>query len=360
MHYFVLPLKDSTIYQDQLIQNAGLDQIIEIQKEVETLRSASVDISGSLVSRGLIKFDITEVSEAIVRGEVTASEVYLNLFIHEATEIPVSFSLFVHPISQSWEMGSGFRGTLPITTDGCSWRRRTELLEWQSGSTTGDGGAFYTGSTGSLSLDASQSFDFSTTDARINVTDIFCAWCSGTIPNEGFVLKLSDIDEGSDTSIARLAYFSNETHTVFRPRLEVTWDDQSYNTGSLSSLVGEDLILSIKNLKEDYRQDSKTRFRVFAREKFPTKTFVTSSWLYTRSIKYLPSSSFYSVRDAYTEDEIVPFGETSKLSFDASGSFFDLILRGYEPERFYRVLFKVRKDSLETIYDNDFVFKVSR
>lgn len=360
MHYFLLSSKDATIYQDQVYQNTGLDQIIEIQKDAMIFQSASIDVSGSIVSRGMIKFDINDVSESIVRGEMTASQVFLNMFIYEAIEIPISYSLFVHPISQSWDMGSGFRGALPITTNGCSWRNRTELVQWVSGSNSGDGGNYFTGLTGSLSLDASQSFEFSTTDMRIDITDIFHAWCSGIIPNEGVILKLSDDDELNDTSVGRLAFFSNETHTVFRPRLEIVWDEQVYNTGSLDALVGEDLVLSIKNLKDNYRQDTKNRFRIFAREKFPQKTFATGSWKYTRDIKYLPSSSFYSIKDAYTEDEIVPFGETSKLSQDVSGSYFDLMLNGYEPERWYRILFKIKNDGFDTIYDNDLVFKVSR
>ncbi len=34
MHYFILPSKDATIYNDNPNENTGLDQIIELEKQL--------------------------------------------------------------------------------------------------------------------------------------------------------------------------------------------------------------------------------------------------------------------------------------------------------------------------------------
>ncbi|KKL20250.1 hypothetical protein LCGC14_2457350, partial [marine sediment metagenome] len=86
MHYFLFPLKDSTIYQDRPTQNAGIDQIIEINKEVVT------DGDVPYNSRILMQFDLSSYSQSFASGEMSGSDMkfFLNLFTDEATEIPLS------------------------------------------------------------------------------------------------------------------------------------------------------------------------------------------------------------------------------------------------------------------------------
>ena len=53
MHYFIFPEKDTTIFEASSSLNSGLDEVLEIRKNVSDT-GASVD-----VSRILIKFDTT-------------------------------------------------------------------------------------------------------------------------------------------------------------------------------------------------------------------------------------------------------------------------------------------------------------
>ena len=81
--------------------------------------------------------------------------------------------------------------------------------------------------------------------------------------------------------------------------------------------------------------------------------------------KYLPSASiFYEVKDADTEEVIIPFGTGSKISCDSTGNFFNLWLDGFQAERNYRFCVKVVSGSgtTETInyYDDDYEFRVVR
>ena len=134
----------------------------------------------------------------------------------------------------------------------------------------------------------------------------------------------------------------------------------SVQTAGANVLNTENVVLYLTNLKPEYRQNSKVRFRVNSRDRYPVKNYVTESWAYTRDMKYLPTQSYYSIRDAWTEEEVIPFSDYSQLSVDYTGSYFDLYLNGIEPERIYRILFKVSQSNLETIYDKDYSFKVVR
>ena len=232
------------------------------------------------------------------------------------------------------------------------------------------GGTWYSGS-GNV---ASQTFTNEPSDVRMDVTNIVKQWLSSTYPNEGFILKRSGsvgnldvtVEEGNNTHYGNFKFFSRETHTVFQPKLEVEWDDSNWASGSLSALSNtdvEDMILYMKGVRPEYQETSKTKFRVVGRERYPVKTFSTSSDYLT--IKTLPSgSTYYSIRDAHTEDVLIPFGNGSKVSCDSTGNYFNLWMNGLQSERFYRILFKVVSGSGadETVqyFDENWSFKVSR
>jgi hypothetical protein len=208
---------------------------------------------------------------------------------------------------------------------------------------------------------------------RMNVTDIMKKWLSGSLPNHGFMVKRtgsigntsSSLDEGSSGSLGHFAFFSRDTHTIYPPKLEVQWDDSTWATGSLSALSADNidnLTVYMKNLRDEYKDNSLVKLRIVGRERFPAKTYSTSSQ--NLSIKYLPSGSQYSIRDAYTEDEIVGFGTGSFLSCDGNGNYFRLDMNAFQPERHYRVLYRIVSGSGTTrtdqFIDKDFIFKVSR
>ena len=72
MHYFTFAEKDTTLYQGTGSMNTGLDEILEIQKAVS-------DTGDSVnVSRILIKFDLSYISQSIVRGAISNPKYYLN------------------------------------------------------------------------------------------------------------------------------------------------------------------------------------------------------------------------------------------------------------------------------------------
>ena len=220
-------------------------------------------------------------------------------------------------------------------------------------------------------------------DINVDVTNAVRLFNSGTIPNEGFIVKRSGSfydptttsgsfgnndsgsDEGNSTRFGNFSFFSTDTHTKYPPTLEAVWDDSKWTTGSLSPLTKgniEDMVIYMKGLRPEYKEKSKVKFRVYGRERFPTRTYSTSSQNLT--VKFIPSQSQYSVRDALTEDTIVPFSTGSYLSCDGKGNFFRMDLNSFQPERHYRFLYKVVSGSgntrVEHIVDNDHIFKITR
>ena len=240
-----------------------------------------------------------------------------------------------------------------------------------SWTTTGGGAAWYTGS-GDTYFGSKRQYDYEDTDISINVTSTVNKWFDGTIPNEGFIILRSGSnqpgninEEQNSKEYGTLQYFSTDTHTVYQPRLVVEWDSTPFATGTLSALdIAKDNILYVKNNRGKYKLNSRERFRIVGREKYPTKTYDTVSAELTA--KYLPSSSYYSLIDSLTGEAVIPFNTSStKISCDSQGNYIDLWMDQLYTERRYNFMFKIISGSmdsptLERVYDKDYSFKVVR
>jgi hypothetical protein len=378
MHYFTFAEKDTTLYEKSGSLNSGLDEILEVRKDVSP--------SGEVitVSRIMIKFDLDTISKLKNQNVIKDNAQYfLNLFDARPTALATSQSLYAYPVSQSWTMGDGRSYDDPVTTEGCSWNFRhgeTDGKLWSE--ETASGGSWFTNNDGAYEM--SHSFGVKSSDMRMDVTGVVNAWLDGTIPNEGFIVKRSGSfynptttsgsfgnndsgsDEGNSTRFGNFSFFSSDTHTKYPPTLEAVWDDSKWTTGSLSPLTKgniEDMVIYMKGLRPEYKEKSIAKFRVVGRERFPEKTYSTTSD--NLSVKYLPSgSSFYSILDAETDDVVVPFGSGSKLSCDSDGNYFLLRMDGYQPERYYKIEYRIQSGSTtdeetDQYFDEGFTFKVT-
>ena len=104
MHYFEFATKDTTLYEGNATssQNTGLDEILEVRKD---MNDSGTQIN---VSRALIQFDLTYISESINSGLIPSdAEYYLNLYDANSQELGSSDVLYAYPVSQSWENGEG-------------------------------------------------------------------------------------------------------------------------------------------------------------------------------------------------------------------------------------------------------------
>jgi hypothetical protein len=350
MYYFVTASKDATIYLQQPSQNTGLDELLEISKTYY----------GNLkdVAHTLIKFDTTILSSSIASGEVSMSSAELILREAESIEIPIDYTLYAYQISQSWDMGIGTRFD-EITTDGVSWNNRTTGVDWlineyasgTTGSFNGKGGTWYTGSA------ASQSFSYQSSDIEMDVILPMQSWIDGLVANEGFIIKHDSVLENNTNDYGQLKFFSKETNTIYQPKIRIGWDDSAFETGSLTELSEDDIHVTFKRLKSRYKRGSKPEIRVIGREKYPLKTY-TNQYSYT-DIKYLPSTTYYQIKDAITNEILIPFSDYSKVSCDSNGNYFKINLSNWEINRDYYIEIKVDRDgSVDYFQDKDLTFTV--
>ena len=386
MHYFEFGKRDTTLYSGGTTasRNTGIDEILEVNKVVNN--------NGTVgnVSRILIDFDLTYISQSIQSGKIpSTAKYYLNLFDATSEEVEVEQPIHIYMVSGSWKQGTGKLDHDPVTQDGATYQYRDHKREtpWVTGSVLTDGGAWFTSSlSGQYEVSTSYDLTFDKKDIRANVTDLVnnFIYSSSNYPNNGFIIKREDTgshgdhpsssmfdfdagQEGDSSTLGNLKYFSRETHTIYPPKLEVVWDDSSWSTGSLSELSTSDLEnlkIYFKNLREEYQEKSIVKFRIVGRELYPSASFDTTPSELT--VKYLPSASvYYQIKDADTEEVIVPFGTGSKVSCDSTGNFFRVQMDGFQSERNYRFSIKVVSGSDTTdeqinYYDNGYEFRVVR
>ena len=361
--YKIFPEKSATLYSFYPTKNTGLDEILEL--------STFLSINNSNeVSRILVKFpsdQITDIVTNLVSG--SSYDAYIKLYLANASSIPVNYTIYSHPISGSWEKGTGRLGNVPETTDGASWdfRNYDSGSPWfsvsfpanttgsYSGTNTG-GGLWYTAS----SYESTQSFTPSLTkDIELKVSNTVKAWFTSSINNEGFIIKHSPSLEFTSQSYFETKYFSNNTHTIYPPCLEIKWNDYTF-TSSLSIASNDKIVATLDNNKNEYQQDSVQKFRINVRDQYPTRSFSTSS-VYLNN-KLLPTQSYYSIVDLDTKEIIIDYDTVyTKISADSVGNYFNIYVNGLEPERYYQILIKSIFTNKETIVlDDNYYFKVIR
>ena len=351
MYYFLTASKDASIYLQQPNQNTGLDEILEVSKVYY----------GNIkdVAKSLIKFEVGFLSSSLVDTSISMSEATLILKETETNEIPLEYTLYVNAVSRSWEMGNGTRFD-NISTAGVTWNYREgdSQLQWVDNS-------FGLGSTSSYSsgvggtwwnnYESSYTYNYETADLMVDVKSILQGWMSGSIPNDGFIIRHGIVQETDTQDYGQIKFFSKETNTIFQPKIRIGWDDQTYDSGSLTALETEDMVVSPK-LAEEYKIGSIQKIRINAREKYPLKTFV-NSFAY-QTTKYLPTSSYYQIRDLVSDDIIVPFGDYTKLSCDSTGNYIKINFSNWEAGRTYKIEFKVLYDGQVYYFDDDNTFRL--
>ena len=409
MHHFILPTQDTWISSGSLLRdrNFGGDEILELKK---IFQNNTFDHQ----SQALVNFagdDFTEMSKSVANGQIPSdAEYYLRLFEAEGTsELSENYTLSAHPLWKSWVEGTGKFTDDPKNVNGCSWENRNFInngapISWSYTDSIRDlqvagdldlngisfdeyhvtflnAGQVFNNVTGSDFLGgndgddkggvwinkagyiASQSFSSQAADVEMDVTDMVDKWLTGKANNYGMILKFSGSQETDSQTFGHLKFFSRQSQTIFQPKLEIRWDDSSFETGSLTELVMsglDDNYLYVKNLKNSYKQNDRVKFRVGARKRYLTKSVSTSVQTTTDSYITQKSGS-YAIKDVATDEFIVPFSEYTFIGCDESGPFFNQWLNGFYTDRVYKILLKLKTDDgQEQVFDDDFEFIVNR
>ena len=392
--YKLFPTKDATIYSRFPAKNTGLDSILEV----------SADYSSQIpqVSRYLIQFSQDEINSTINNLMGTASyydnkfKVNLVNYISDIQNLNLDTELEAYALSGSWNMGTGRFNDSPETDNGCSWKFRnysgsnpwlTSGFEDHVTASYGEvsgGGTWWTSSAiDPLQLNPSKTYTYtSNKDLELNVTSIVKNWYQysmygeaevelplglpfelGTTAffNDGFIIKLGEeIEFKADRyKQPNLKFYSIDTNTIYPPELQFQWEDAIFNTGSSSIPIIEnsELVVSLDNNPGEFRRDSVHKFKLNCRQQFPSRTYQTSSIYLNQN--YLPISSSYAVKDLDTNEFVIDFdNDYTRISADATSSYFDLYMKGLEPERYYQILIKVPINNQVLILDDNYYFKI--
>ena len=394
--YKIFPTKDTTLYSAYPTMNTGLDAILEA--------SNKLDLSGAPeVARYLIQFDQNEINDVITNKiNGNTSSIYLKNFIAEAQGLNQSTTLEILPLAQSWNNGTGYYLDNPKEEDGASWKYSNysgsglwNLTGFYSGSA---GTIYYTSSYSSIyggigggnwffntsgalyvainyvipnyianispySGSASSSFELrDVKDIEANVSAIVNNWVTNVIPNYGFIIKLTGSQEFNTNQYVQpiFKYYSVDTNTIYPPCLEFRWRDYStVLTGSATSSIVNtvDLKMSLSENPGTFYPTSKNRFYINVSPLYPPRVYQTSS-LFT-NLNYLPTSSYYAIKDLATNEYVVNFDDNyTQISSNANGNYFDVYMSGLEPERYYSVLIKTNINGSTKIFDDNYYFKV--
>jgi hypothetical protein len=377
--YKIFPLQDASIYSFYPTMNTGIDSIIEVG-------NLNVNINPvPQVFRYLLEFDQDEINSVIddkVGGTQFSSS--LKCFVANAQGVNFNTNIEVYPISGSWNNGTGTYLDSPFTTNGVSWKNQTfeggqqwSLSGWGtyvtaswSGSNNQGGATWYTGSNDpyNTNIGAIQSFTLrSQKDLNVPVTDIVKVWYSSSksiggytnIVNDGFMVKWEEPLEFMTASAIQpiMQFYSVDTNTIYPPQLEIKWDDQSFETGSLPPIQTTDMYVALDSNPGVFYSESINRFRLNVRPEFPTRTFQTSS--IDTINHYLPSGSLYSVKDLDTNEVLIEFdNEFTKISCDEQSNYFDIYMNGLQPERYYKILIQTEVSGSTIVKDDNYYFKV--
>lgn len=347
MKKFLTASKDTTLYQAFPTINAGLDEILEVGKVVratQEVTSSTAYTTGS--ARSLLYFDLPTTASVF-----SGSNFFLNLKLANADNVRRNQRVLIYQVSRSWDEGSGFfYQNVENVNDGATWRQCSGSTSWSMA-----GGDFLTGST-SASVTLST---YPLQDLRIDVTNILRPIVSQSLQStfHGLALQFPVSDELDNQNEGNIKFFSTQTHTIYQPTLEITWDNQVFSTGSFAAIPSTlNMKVVPSNLKEVYTKGDITRINLVVRDEYPLKSF--DSTLRYKNKYYLPSTSYYSIIDAQSNTTVVGFDDSSKINTDTTGSYIVLDTTPLYPGRFYTLKLKVTAGDYTKVINTDTLFKV--
>ena len=205
--------------------------------------------AAKIIDRSLLKFNITAISESIANGDIINPHFSLNLKVCNEYNLPIVYTVYAFPISQSWNMGDGYLSD-GGSDKGCNWWYKDNNMgtAWYSPYNSLSHPAIdfigdpllaveefaYGGGTWYPTTYCSQNFQYKSADINMDVTPIVMSWINGTLPNEGFILLHSDELQSTGSGFT-LKFFSRDTNTIYSPYLDVAWSDSTFTTGSIYS-----------------------------------------------------------------------------------------------------------------------------
>lgn len=341
MRTYLNPTKDTTIYQTYPTINSGLGEILEIGK----LKKESSTAYTSSSVRILMNFDISTAS-----AYPPTAKYYLNLYLANAINVDRGQNIEVYPVDVQWDEGSGYFNPIisQNNTKAATWQHAKTNINWSVS------GSSFIATTSSL-VELTQ---VPIRDVSIDVTNIIAPVVAGTntFTWNGILLKYPSADEVDNQVISNIKFFSRDSSTIFAPTLEIVWDDQTFITGSLKPIPSSKISILPKNLKQVYTQGEIDKIYLVIRDQYPDKRFDAVQRY--KNTFYLPTSSYFRIRDEVSDVEIHSFDKYSAINCDTSGSYITLDTLGLQANRYYTLDLKIKTVNSTFFPEFNYRFKV--
>lgn len=170
-------------------------------------------------SRLLFKFDIASIL-ADTEIPTSSATYYLRLYnvTHDST-LPKDFILVTHPVTKSWVEGDGLDCDNFCDTGSANWLSASSGESWE-----------HTGSDFNTTYAYSQTFVNGYEDLEIDITNLVSVWKSGTLGNNGLIVKLTSSQEYTSQSYYKKSFSMRGTQYWFsRPCIEIRWQDAIFD-----------------------------------------------------------------------------------------------------------------------------------
>lgn len=122
----------------------------------------------------------------------------------------------------------------------------------------------------------------------------------------------------------------------------------------------EQYIVTVRNLKKEHEPTEKVRFNLFVRTRSYNPHVVQTGSLVMKNT--IIERAYYRVDNATTDQVVIPLGtgalETTRLSYDDDGNYFDFYMSTLAERELYRLIFFFDIDGEFQRIDQDFRFRV--
>lgn len=193
--------------------NMGESDILEVFSIYGQATTSSVELS-----RILIYFPIEQILSDRTNKKIGASgsaEFILKLSnAAHSDSTPKKFNLLIHPVSSSWTEGSGLDMESYKDLGPANWLSSSVTGTWNS-----QGGDY-------LSQSYEQYFSIGTEDLEVDITSLVESWLTGTLSNNGLIIKLDSTIENSTDSYYTKKFFARGSEYFYkRPWIEARTND---------------------------------------------------------------------------------------------------------------------------------------
>ena len=276
MYRFFNITKDTEINERRPNRNEGLDATIKVSKQFVNAQPYNTRI--------LLTVDTASILSVVNAAPTSSWSASLNLYTANPVNLAYTEVVEFWPAAVlsadeqvynnqplSWQMGLGRSTFLPDVTEGATWVSNG-LCPWVTSSfgnitssyATYAGGGNWYGNKWSIS----KTLDYLTTDLSVDIRTVVNSWTS-SYDWHGILIKRSDAQEQDDNQYGTLSWFSTDTHTIYLPRVIISWDSSEYATGS-NSVISYNVapVLHIKNFHPSYPIDTFVKMNLGVRPKY--------------------------------------------------------------------------------------------